>query len=350
MLSSQFLDRTTITILLVLVFSIIVMLGPMVLIAFLILVETKVVQELLNLPTFKSDSESQSRYIWISWYFYTIAAFYIVPDAILSHFSEIGLGSLLSAKIWHWYTFAIFCAYCYGFIRSVHAMNMGSCHFELQRFCWTHMVTLWTIVQTYFVIRNILTGLIWYTLPVVLVVCNDIAAFLCGRAFGRTQLCRLSPKKTLEGFIGAAIITLAVSFPLSQLLARNGYMLCPVTSLRVTTWHKPTCLPSAVLTSKEIDILPEILKSIMSTMLSVNISFTVHYNTFQIHALVFGLFASFVAPFGGLLASAIKRASQVKDFGRALGGHGGVTDRADCQLLIGIFTRLYYLAVSATWT
>jgi phosphatidate cytidylyltransferase len=50
-----------------------------------------------------------------------------------------------------------------------------------------------------------------YVLPVALVVCNDISAYVCGKLFGVTQLCKLSPKKTLEGFVGAAVITLAVS-------------------------------------------------------------------------------------------------------------------------------------------
>ncbi|KAI8576283.1 hypothetical protein K450DRAFT_283585 [Umbelopsis ramanniana AG] len=291
------------------------MLGPMALIAFLLLVETKVVQELFNLPACTPDGKSLKKYAWISWYFYIIAALYVVPDAILSHFSENSIGNLISNKIWHWYIFTLYCAYCYGFCQSVRAMNTGSCQLELQRFCWAHMVTLWTIIQTYFVIRNIMAGLVWYVLPVTLVVCNDISAYVCGKLFGVTQLCKLSPKKTLEGFIGAAIITLVFSVPLAHLLARHWYLICPVTSLKVTIWHKPTCIPSAVLTPKEIELLPEILKHSMNHMLNVNLSFTVAYNDFQIHALVFGIFASFVAPFGGLLASAIKRASQVKDFG-----------------------------------
>jgi phosphatidate cytidylyltransferase len=52
---------------------------------------------------------------------------------------------------------------------------------------------------------------------------------------------------------------------------------------------------------------------------------------FQIHALVMATFASLVAPFGGFFASGFKRAFNIKDFGHSIPGHGGMTDRMDCQ-------------------
>jgi hypothetical protein len=55
----------------------------------------------------------------------------------------------------------------------------------------------------------------------------------------------------------------------------------------------------------------------------------------QIHTLSLAMFASFVAPFGGFLASAIKRAYGIKNFDSIIPGHGGVMDRFDCQLLMG---------------
>ncbi|MBA0836788.1 hypothetical protein Goarm_008983, partial [Gossypium armourianum] len=52
----------------------------------------------------------------------------------------------------------------------------------------------------------------------------------------------------------------------------------------------------------------------------------------QWHALCFGLFASIIAPFGGFFASGFKRAFKIKDFGDSIPGHGGITDRMDCQV------------------
>lgn len=62
----------------------------------------------------------------------------------------------------------------------------------------------------------------------------------------------------------------------------------------------------------------------------------------QIHALWLALFASVVAPFGGFLASAIKRAYGIKDFDSLIPGHGGFTDRFDCQFLMALCTWVHY--------
>lgn len=55
------------------------------------------------------------------------------------------------------------------------------------------------------------------------------------------------------------------------------------------------------------------------------------YTAFQLHSLVMAAFASLVAPFGGFFASGFKRAFDIKDFGDSIPGHGGLTDRFDCQ-------------------
>ncbi|CAK9156854.1 unnamed protein product [Ilex paraguariensis] len=62
----------------------------------------------------------------------------------------------------------------------------------------------------------------------------------------------------------------------------------------------------------------------------------------QWHALLLGLFASIIAPFGGFFASGFKRAFKIKDFGDSIPGHGGITDRMDCQMVIGVFAYIYH--------
>lgn len=62
----------------------------------------------------------------------------------------------------------------------------------------------------------------------------------------------------------------------------------------------------------------------------------------QFHILVFATFASLIAPFGGFFASGLKRTFKVKDFGESIPGHGGITDRMDCQFIMGFFAFMYY--------
>jgi phosphatidate cytidylyltransferase len=59
---------------------------------------------------------------------------------------------------------------------------------------------------------NIYEGLIWFLIPTFLIISNDIFAYIFGRKFGKTPLISLSPKKTLEGFIGGAISTFFWAF------------------------------------------------------------------------------------------------------------------------------------------
>lgn len=71
-------------------------------------------------------------------------------------------------------------------------------------------------------------------------------------------------------------------------------------------------------------------------------SATIAYAPFQLHCLVMATFASLVAPFGGFFASGFKRAFNIKDFGHSIPGHGGMTDRMDCQFMMGLFAYVYY--------
>jgi len=48
-----------------------------------------------------------------------------------------------------------------------------------------------------------------------------------------------------------------------------------------------------------------------------------------------------LAPLGGLFASAFKRSIKIKDFADTIPGHGGLTDRMDCQLLNGVFVAVW---------
>jgi phosphatidate cytidylyltransferase len=52
--------------------------------------------------------------------------------------------------------------------------------------------------------------------------------------------------------------------------------------------------------------------------------------------------AAAAAGTGGFFGSGFKRAFKMKDFGDTIPGHGGVTDRFDCQMIMAMFAYLYY--------
>lgn len=65
--------------------------------------------------------------------------------------------------------------------------------------------------------------------------------------------------------------------------------------------------------------------------------------------MVFASFASLIAPFGGFFASGLKRTFNIKDFGDSIPGHGGMTDRMDCQFIMGLFSYMYYQSFIAVY-
>lgn len=85
-------------------------------------------------------------------------------------------------------------------------------------FCWVHITLLIVVVSSHFIVNNILEGHVWFFIPASLVICNDIMAYVCGKLFGRTPLIKLSPKKTVEGFVGAFLLTLIFGIAVSSRL------------------------------------------------------------------------------------------------------------------------------------
>lgn len=132
-------------------------------------------------------------------------------------------------------------------------------------------------------------GLYYVVFMVLTSVVTEVAAYFVGRAFGRHKLSpRVSPGKTVEGFIGGTIVAYFVTLAAGILFS-----------------HK------------------------MNTPL--------HYGVFSCYLIM----ASVIGQIGDLAMSLIKRAAGIKDFGRLLPGHGGVLDRFDSQLFIAPFTLAF---------
>lgn len=161
---------------------------------------------------------------------------------------------------------------------------------------------------------------------------NDTFALLGGKAFGRTQLWKLSPNKTIEGFIAGFLGTAAFGYILikiSELQCAN-FLLCPQ--------NKFTMMPFEMLTCKTPYVF--VVRDIYVTGLSSYFG-TFRINEFTLHIFIFVIVTSLVAPFGGFFASGLKRALRIKDFSNIIPGHGGFTDRIDCIWVMIVFTYVY---------
>jgi len=114
---------------------------------------------------------------------------------------------------------------------------------------------------------------------------NDVLAYFIGKRFGKTPLAsKISPKKTVEGFMGGLLGSILMSVIL-------------VFTLPEWAWHW----------------------------------------------LALGCIVGIIGPLGDLLESVLKRKAGVKDSGRILPGHGGVLDRFDAFFLSAPFVFLYLL-------
>lgn len=150
----------------------------------------------------------------------------------------------------------------------------------LSIFCILYIPFLLSFVLSTFYVDNIGGYLIWFVLFGACL--SDAFAYFVGINLGKHKLCpEISPKKSVEGAVGAIIGT-AIVFLIYSFVLNNYY------------------------------------------------NFDIQY--WQIA--LFGAISSVFAQVGDLVASSIKRFVGEKDFGSFMPGHGGILDRIDSILFV----------------
>jgi phosphatidate cytidylyltransferase len=125
----------------------------------------------------------------------------------------------------------------------------------------------------------------------ILIWANDTFAYIVGKSIGKRKLFeRISPKKTVEGFIGGMLFTIAGAYILGQSFYFNF----------ITPWQ---------------------------------------WMAFAAILVIFGTL-------GDLVESQFKRNAGVKDSGKIMPGHGGILDRLDSVLFAIPFLFLYYQIIN----
>lgn len=321
------------------------LMGHICMIILVFICQTIVYREVTRLFTLldSKPAEDRRKDPWsktLNWYFFATTNYFLYGESIIYYFKHVVFADANFLPFAANHRIISFTLYTIGFVGFVMSLKKGYLKQQFGLFCWVHMSLLLIVVSSHFIMNNILEGLIWFWVPASLVICNDVFAYICGITMGRTPLIKLSPKKTVEGFVGAFLCTVVFAIVWGTFFSRFNYMICPVHDLGVNAWSNMKCTPNPVFVWREWVIWPPVAK-FLSTILPGEIH-TVSYTPYQFHLLFMACFASLVAPFGGFFASGFKRAFNIKDFGDSIPGHGGMTDRMDCQFLMGVFVYVYY--------
>lgn len=285
------------------------------------IISFKEVIAIANVPSRARDLRGTKS---LNWYWLATTCYFLYGESVIYYFKHIVLVDKVLLPLATHHRFISFILYVFGFMFFVGTLQAGHLKFQFTQFAWTHMALFLIVVQAHFIMNNVFEGMIWFFLPAALVITNDIFAYICGITFGRTQLIKLSPKKTVEGFVGAWIFTVLFGILFAHYLSKSKYFTCPVNDLGANIWTGLECEPNPV-------FLPHTYTT--PQYFPTKWSFTVA--PIQIHTLLIATFASLIAPFGGFFASGLKRTFKIKDFGHSIPGHGGMTDRMDCQFIMG---------------
>ncbi|XP_061586669.1 phosphatidate cytidylyltransferase 1 [Cololabis saira] len=313
-------------------FFLIIYMGPITLILVVMGVQIKCFHEIITIGYRVYRSYELPWFRTLSWYFLVCVNYFFYGETVADYFGVLVQREEPLQFLARYHRFISFALYLAGFCMFV--LSLVKKHYRLQfyMFAWTHVTLLIVVTQSHLVIQNLFEGMIWFIVPISIVICNDIGAYLFGFFFGRTPLIKLSPKKTWEGFIGGFFSTVVFGFLLAYLLAQFQYFVCPV-EFSDSHGFTVACEPSDIFVMQEYT-LPAMLQKTLKWK-------TVNLYPYQIHSIFLSSFASLIGPFGGFFASGFKRAFKIKDFASTIPGHGGIMDRFDCQYLMATFTHVY---------
>jgi phosphatidate cytidylyltransferase len=122
----------------------------------------------------------------------------------------------------------------------------------------------------------------------ILIWTNDSFAYIVGKSIGRTKLFeRISPKKTIEGFVGGVVFSVIASYLISKYYIQ-------IADGKMFIW------------------------------------------------IIIALIVGFFGTIGDLIESKFKRFAGVKDSGKIMPGHGGVLDRLDSVIFVAPIVFLFY--------
>ncbi|CAG9809975.1 unnamed protein product [Chironomus riparius] len=322
--------RLVFAIIMISAFCVLIAGGPLALMGLVIAIQVKCFQEIMQVGFHVYRVDDIPWFRQLTWYLLCISNYFFYGEYLFDYVGQ-PLNRIESLQfLIKSHRFISYCLYLIGFTVFVMLLVKKYNTRQFHLFAWAHVAILITVMQSYLLIRNIFDGLIWFITPSLMIIMNDIMAYVFGFFFGRTPLIKLSPKKTWEGYLGGGIATVVFGSILSYFLLQYPYFTCPVDySEDADRIVIIDCTPGYLYQTQEYIIIIGNFQSIFNIQ------------PFVLHSFSLSIFSSVVGPFGGFFASGFKRAFKIKDFGDSIPGHGGIMDRFDCHVLMATFVYVY---------
>ncbi|XP_025835902.1 phosphatidate cytidylyltransferase, photoreceptor-specific isoform X2 [Agrilus planipennis] len=312
--------------------------GPLTMLITIMVVQVKAFSEIINIGYAVYRAHGLPWFRSLSWYFLITSDYFFYGEFLIDSFGVALSRTDFLQFLVTYHKLISLTLYLVGFVWFVLSLVKRYYLRQFALFFWTHITLLIVVSIAHAFIQNLFEGIIWFIVPILMVCCNDLMAYVFGKLYGKTPLIQLSPKKTWEGFIGAGISTIIFGMIISHIFCNYKYFVCPVQYDEAEDRMTLECQPGEMFVPKEYN-LPQFLSNI-SKLFGFGDSIVLY--PFVLHSFFLSVFSSVIGPFGGFFASGFKRAFKIKDFGDAIPGHGGIMDRLDCMLLMALFVNVYF--------
>ncbi len=157
--------------------------GHMWLILLVLAIQIQIYREVISIAYVPSKEMEVPWFRAMSWYFLISTNYFLYGESIIHYFKQhVFVDTFLLPLATH-HRFISFSLYYIGFVLFVLNLKTGMYKFQFSQFGWTHMTLLLVVCQSHFIVNNIVEGLFWFVIPVCLVVCNDIMAYVFGASF-----------------------------------------------------------------------------------------------------------------------------------------------------------------------
>lgn len=148
----------------------------------------------------------------------------------------------------------------FGVVLFTLSLRKGQYKYQFKRFGWIIMASLVPITSPMLLAYYVYKGFFWMIICNGSVMINDVMAYVFGKSFGRTQLIKLSPNKTWEGFIGGGISTIlfamlvsttyscflficfnSIFLQIAGQISNNPYVYCPQNEIIIKPFQSVQC-------------------------------------------------------------------------------------------------------------